>query len=212
MIDPNKDEHTRSLSGPPASTHTETQKLPMPHEPETGETAVCFCWHAAMAGWSLLALLVLWGWTGLWIAYIPKPAASDNIHGVPGPAFYGLVYSTFALIPVWILSYSLKLLIDKTYPWAKEDQEFRNPKYKFHGLAVSIGILERLAVTSLLALGISGAGAFIGTWILVKMASGWNRLQKSEPRYKARSISALIMSLVSLSFAAVAAWLWRSAT
>ena len=92
----------------------------------------------------------------------------------------------------------------------------------------STGILERLVYILLLVSDVGAAGAFIGTWILIKAVVGWNVRQAwlqeevRELKSKGEDIAqenllrrlmrmafiSLHGSLVSLLFAILGAWLW----
>lgn len=60
--------------------------------------------------------------------------------------------------------------------WALDQRhgEVTGKPQRFGGWSTAVGFLERLVITLFLFGGINAAAAFIGTWILAKMASGWN--------------------------------------
>jgi hypothetical protein len=70
-------------------------------------------------------------------------------------------------------------------------------------LPITIGVLERIFFTIIVAYNVSAAAAGITTWIMIKMLSGWNRFQRDEYGYKVLSFNALICNLISLSFAVI---------
>lgn len=72
-----------------------------------------------------------------------------------------------------------------------------------------IGVLERLIFTMLLVCNVSASGAFIGTWILAKIATGWNRYTKPEVEFRMVAFVGLIGSMISLFFALLGAILWN---
>jgi hypothetical protein len=69
---------------------------------------------------------------------------------------------------------------------------------------ILIGVLERLFFTILIAFNVSGVAAGLGTWILVKMVSGWNRLAGGDEVWRRMlAFNGLINNLVSLLFAII---------
>ena len=76
-------------------------------------------------------------------------------------------------------------------------------------LPMVIGIVERLIFTILLACDVSASGAFIGTWILAKIVTGWNRYTKPEVEFRMIAFVGLLGSMISLLFALLGAILWN---
>jgi len=74
---------------------------------------------------------------------------------------------------------------------------------------MSIGILERLVYTLLLVCNVSAGGAFIGTWILAKIVTGWNRYTKDAVEFRTIAFIGLLGSMISLCFALAGALLWN---
>jgi len=71
------------------------------------------------------------------------------------------------------------------------------------------GILERTFFTLLVAFNVSGTGTAMIAWLALKMASGWNSGERSEPGTKKwidavnTSFVALLAGLASMLFAVV---------
>ncbi len=63
-----------------------------------------------------------------------------------------------------------------------------------------IGILERGFFTVTVAFVIPGVGGLIGSWLVVKMLTGWNRITKPQAQYRMLSFAGLMSSLVSILF------------
>ena len=100
-------------------------------------------------------------------------------------------------------------LYEKLMYWPKEGLSWKD-RIVVH----STGIFERGVYMILLVSNLSAAGAFIGTWILAKVITGWNArqawMEDEAKRFKVnrRSFVSLQGSLVSLFFALLGAWLW----
>jgi len=71
-------------------------------------------------------------------------------------------------------------------------------------LPATIGVIERFFFTILVAFYLPGVATAIITWMLIKMATGWNRIQKGETWRRMLSFQALLNSMFSLTFAVVA--------
>ncbi len=77
-------------------------------------------------------------------------------------------------------------------------------KSKFQGVTIPyfpslIGIIERLFFTILLGLHFDVIASFAGPYLIVKMATGWNRITSTAPIDRAYSFRSLFGSLVSIS-------------
>lgn len=66
-----------------------------------------------------------------------------------------------------------------------------------------IGVLERIFFTVVIAFAIPGVGGLVGSWIIVKMLSGWNRAQEPGAQYRMLAFAGLMGSLTSLFFGIV---------
>jgi hypothetical protein len=117
----------------------------------------------------------------------------------------GLLFSAvFGGIVLFFLSAWLHARIEKQHPELIQEAP-RAPT-----LSAAVGFFERLVYTCLFALNISAAGAFVGTWILAKMVSGWNRYTtRPELGYRKRSFVGLLLNLISVLFALAGAYIWR---
>lgn len=85
------------------------------------------------------------------------------------------------------------------------DKRTEKMSLRIHLLA---GLLERLVFVLLIVANVSAAGAFIGTWVLAKIATGWNRYTDSAIHFRRRAYIGLIGSLISVFFALFGAILW----
>ena len=90
-------------------------------------------------------------------------------------------------------------------------QEFSSEQLPLRvpSMPVWIGILERLAYTLLIVSNVSASAAFIGTWILAKILTGWNRYQSPGVHFRMLAFSGLLLSILSLLFALLGAILWK---
>jgi hypothetical protein len=114
----------------------------------------------------------------------------------------------------FIVDVSLRLLEE----WG--DCRIPDPEAKNCGRIVveyATGFLERLVYILLLVSEVSAAAAFMGTWILAKVVTGWNLIQqdmnatdkKEKQRANSRAFVSLLGSLISLLFGLLGAYLWR---
>lgn len=54
-----------------------------------------------------------------------------------------------------------------------EDPKQEEPAHRIPWIPITIGILERVLFTTLVGWNVPGAGAFIGSWIMIKALGGW---------------------------------------
>lgn len=111
----------------------------------------------------------------------------------------------------FIVDGSLRLL-EKWGACSIPDSEAKNCGRRV--VEYATGFLERLVYILLLVSEISAAAAFIGTWILAKVVTGWNQDmnetdRKEKQRVNRRAFVSLLGSLISLLFALLGAYLWR---
>lgn len=96
-------------------------------------------------------------------------------------------------------------------------EERKSIRWKRHVVLHATGTLERLAYILLLVSNASAAGAFIGTWILAKVGTGWNLRQQlskqdeeaSIDKRSRRAFISLVGSLLSVLFSLLGVYLWR---
>jgi len=107
-------------------------------------------------------------------------------------------------------------VVKRLHEWVFRKARERNPKLtpnqmpeRVPFLPVLVGILERLVFTLLIVCNVSASGAFIGTWILAKIVTGWNRYTRAEVQFRMTAFAGLIGSIISLLFAVLGAILWN---
>ena len=125
------------------------------------------------------------------------------------------------LVAEFIVYFSIKI--------AEKLDNCKVPEYEPRGWRSDIvlhctGVLERLAYIVLIVSQTPAVGAFIGTWILAKIATGWNvrqqlsqalELQGNEKKIEMmdkrnrRAFVSLLGSLLSLLLALLGAYLWH---
>lgn len=85
---------------------------------------------------------------------------------------FGYFVAMIGGIPVTLIwSGFLYWLIDKTVSRDTEEPALE----RIWWIPMLIGIFERTIIATLVAYEISGAAAFIGTWIGIKIAGGWQQ-------------------------------------
>ncbi len=88
--------------------------------------------------------------------------------------------------------------------------DWGKPFYPVSGIGTLIGLVERAAVFGFMALNDRGVAAFVGAWIIVELASGWNRERGSPSEdakravWQARTMVALILNLCSMYYGILA--------
>jgi O-antigen/teichoic acid export membrane protein len=123
---------------------------------------------------------------------------------IPWNVIGGLSFSSvLGSIILFFLSNWLHKRVESQYP------DLIQGAQRFPALSTAVGFFERVVYTCLFALDISAAGAFVGTWILAKMVSGWNRLKRDEIQYRKRSFIGLLLNLISILFALAGACIWN---
>jgi hypothetical protein len=55
-------------------------------------------------------------------------------------------------------------------------------------LPVTMGIVERLAFTTLVGFSVSGAASFVGAWVTIKAVGGWATWSKDDPTNYSRAL------------------------
>lgn len=90
--------------------------------------------------------------------------------------------------------------------------ESQKPKIIIGVPAWLIGILERFFFTILIGAKVSGAAVAMMTWLLVKMASNWNKIISEEPDARVYGISALAGGMMSMVFALIGGLIYRDST
>jgi hypothetical protein len=177
-----------------------------------------YWWQTAFLLWLSIAAAFLW--IGLRFALLsaPEPSAARVLWAL---CFSGII----AAVPMFLLWLSVHWIINK---WLAKDHNGNNadlgenPLDPMPFLAIVIGVLERATITTLVAIQVSAVGAFLATWILVKLASGWNRLrisqedgtdtpenQRERLLARSRAFAGLALNLVSMLFAIVGAYVWN---
>jgi hypothetical protein len=111
----------------------------------------------------------------------------------------------------YLLGYGLSVVvgIPVTYFWSRllhevvqgrrapEDQQADRIPW----IPLTIGILERAMITTLVGWNVSGAASFIGAWIVVKSAGGWANWSKGTTYGRAVLFVGLLGSAMSVLFA-----------
>lgn len=71
-------------------------------------------------------------------------------------------------------------------------------------IPIVIGIVERTIITTMIAWNISGTAGFIGAWVAIKSAVGWQMWARKSTTYERTVLFAgLIGSAVSVLFALI---------
>ena len=115
------------------------------------------------------------------------PNISDLLIGL----LFSVILGGLVMLLLHFLSFKI---IEYKYP------EVKSIKHSLMHLTILIGVFERIIYTIFFAYEVSAVGAFVGTWILAKMVTGWNRYTKDKPEYKALGFNALILNVISLLF------------
>jgi len=68
-----------------------------------------------------------------------------------------------------------------------------------------VGVIERVFFTIIVAFDISGAAVAMVSWLLVKMATDWNRIveENRDRKYRGAAFCSLTAGVVSLTFALI---------
>jgi hypothetical protein len=103
-----------------------------------------------------------------------------------------LVVGAIVLWPAWRLLHHLTSRIPRT----PDDKEATTIWW----IPVSIGVVERMVFTTLIAWNVSGAASFIGAWVTIKAVGGWNTWNKGSTYGRATFMIALILSALSAMF------------
>jgi len=136
--------------------------------------------------------------------------------------FYYRLFSPWVLGPVvalflghmWTTSF-LKVIRNCIYCFALKHKEKIDDIYT-HSLALPatvVGVIEGIFFGALVAFDISATAAAMVTWILVKMATDWNRILATTGKRGPRSLafSSLLASMISLFFALIGGLICRMA-
>ncbi|HVS40599.1 MAG TPA: hypothetical protein VMS17_33900 [Gemmataceae bacterium] len=81
-----------------------------------------------------------------------------------------------------------------------EEREFRTTL-----MPITLGVIERIVITTLVGFGVGGSAGFIGAWITIKAVGGWGRIAgpKSTPYQRAIFMAGLLSSIWSAFFGVV---------
>jgi hypothetical protein len=146
----------------------------------------------------------------LWYCNIQQMEIKDQI------AFLWILGPVVALVlgHLWATSF-LKVMRNRIYYRAVKNKEEIEPVFTFSlpVPATVLGVIERIFFGALVAFDISATGAAMVTWILVKMATDWNRIlaQKGESGPRALAFTSLSASMISLFFALIGGLICRTA-
>lgn len=119
---------------------------------------------------------------------------------------------------IWIVPYVIIgiIAIPITYYWSiflfrlirHHNPNPENIPERIPFIPLLIGVFERAIITTLVGFSIPGAAAFIGTWVLIKAAGGWQTW--GEGKYaRAVLFVGLLGSALSIVFALVAGIILR---
>jgi len=107
----------------------------------------------------------------------------------------GYVFSILVAIPI---TYRWSCFLHKKVGTYRKDTEAE----RIWWIPVLVGIFERAIITTLVGFNVSGTAGYIGAWIVLKSAGGWQTL--SEGTYgRAVFFIGLIGSITSILFAIV---------
>ena len=80
-------------------------------------------------------------------------------------------------------------------------------------IPITIGILERALITTLVGFNVPGAAAFMAAWVAVKALHGWGRTKGKDSIYiRGKLFVGFINSLISMIFGVVGGLIFRFAT
>ncbi len=114
----------------------------------------------------------------------------------------GLISLGLGSLVSWLVWKKLHGLFERTVK--EENWDFnREDAEKIPIYPVLIGLIERTFFAVLVAFHVSGAASALVLWMIVKMTTGWNRVQKGGTAYRMLAFTGLICSVVSLFFAVV---------
>ncbi len=117
------------------------------------------------------------------------------------PIIWGYTISVLLGVPVtWLVSRTLHKIAKRRFP--KEEEA--STEVRILWVAILIGIVERTLITTMVAWNISGTAGFIGAWVVVKSAVGWQAWADKRSFYeRVVMFVGLIGSGVSVLFALI---------
>jgi len=89
------------------------------------------------------------------------------------------------------------------------DERDRHP-WRLEWMPAWLGIFERMLYCFLIGLNVAGGAAFVGAWVVLKMAGGWQSWSKGSMHGQALFIAGLLGNAMSVLFGVVAGIVLRS--
>lgn len=120
------------------------------------------------------------------------------INWLVGLVGVSLLLGSIVTWATWKKLHSIFESTAKKKNWEVKREEAEKIPY----IPITIGIFERVFFTVMVAFNISGAGVAIVSWMLIKMATGWNRISGGGETWRRMlSFTGLLCSMTSLFFA-----------
>jgi hypothetical protein len=113
---------------------------------------------------------------------------------------YCLAY-TLSVIVALPITYGWSCLLHKRVRSVKTDED--KVAERILWLPLLTGVFERVLITTLVGWEVQGAGAFIGSWVLVKAVGGWQSWSKGTTYGRSIFSVGLLGSALSIFFGIV---------
>lgn len=160
--------------------------------------------------WIVRGLAVVW-LTFFFVALValvregrqPSESAMQDAIAIYVGAFQSFYSSR--LVWLYVVSVLVGAIVTLAWWWFLKLITVSRPKVKWW-MPIAVGMFERTVITTLLLIVPLGAGAFIGSWILVKGLGGWGKMHESEAEPAAQRetfFAGLLGTLMSILWAVV---------